>query len=102
MAGHGSPECTGPRGGGVQALETGGADACRSSASEADQAQHMLLAADIKRFLERPAETMRIMPPPDAPPGAPIGDTGMDWLAPAPLCTWNSAHPDTWMWMPPM
>jgi hypothetical protein len=73
-----------------------------ASVSEGDQAQHMLLAADIKRFLERPAETMRIMPPPDAPPGAPIGDTGMDWLAPAPLCTWSTAHPDSWMWMPPM
>ena len=75
-----------------------------ASASEGDQAQHMLLAADIKRFLERPAETMRIMPAPDAPPGAPIGDTGMDWLAPAPLCTWSSAHPDFWSWLagPPM
>ena len=27
--------------------------------------------------------------PPDAPPGAPIGDPGMDWLGPAPLCNWN-------------
>ena len=28
---------------------------------------------------------MRVMPAPDAPPGAPIGgDPGMDWLAPAP------------------
>jgi hypothetical protein len=46
-----------------------------------EQAHHTLLAADIKRFLERPAETMHVMPPPDAPPGAPIGDAGMDWLA---------------------
>jgi Met-zincin/Domain of unknown function (DUF5117) len=58
--------------------------------SEAEQAQHTLLAADIKRFLERPAETMRVMPVAEAPPGAPIGgepemDWGMDWLAPAPL-----------------
>ena len=50
--------------------------------SEAEQAQHTLLAADIKRFLERPADPMQPMPAPDAPPGAPIGgDTGMDWLA---------------------
>ena len=51
---------------------------------EAEQAQHTLLAADIKRFLERPADTQRVMPAPDAPPGAPIGETPMDWLSPAP------------------
>jgi hypothetical protein len=53
-----------------------------ASPSEGEQAQHTLLAADIKRFLERPAETMRVMPAPNSPPGAPIGDVGMDWLAP--------------------
>jgi hypothetical protein len=51
---------------------------------ESERAQHRQLAADIKRFLERPADTQRVMPAPDAPPGAPIGDAGMDWLAPAP------------------
>ena len=30
------------------------------------------------------AETMRVMPAPDAPPGAPIGEPALDWLAPAP------------------
>jgi hypothetical protein len=66
--------------------------------SEAEQAQRALLAADIKRFLERPAEPMRPMPAPDPPPGAPIGgDPGMDWLAPAPMCTWSAAHPDRWL-----
>jgi hypothetical protein len=66
-------------------------------ASEGDQAQHRQLAADIKRFLERPADTMRVMPAPDAPPGAPIGgDTGMEWLAPAPACPWSPAHPNWW------
>jgi hypothetical protein len=53
-------------------------------ATEADQASHTLLAADIKRFLDRPADPWRIMPAPDAPPGAPIGDMPMDWLEPAP------------------
>jgi hypothetical protein len=48
---------------------------------EADQAQRALLAADIKRFLERPADPGRPMPAPDAPPGAPIGEPAMDWLA---------------------
>jgi hypothetical protein len=49
--------------------------------SEADQAQHMQLAADIKRFLERPPEIARPIVAPDAPPGAPIGEAPMDWLA---------------------
>lgn len=53
-------------------------------ASEAEQAAHQLLAADIRRFLDRPAEVARVIPAPDAPPGAPIGDEGEDWLAPVP------------------
>jgi len=53
-------------------------------ANEADQAHRMLLAADIKRFLERPAQTMELIAEPAAPPGAPIGEPVMDWLAPAP------------------
>ncbi len=52
---------------------------------EAEQAQHTLLAADIKRFLERPADPFRPMPAPDSPPGAPIGEPEMDWLSPPPL-----------------
>ena len=52
--------------------------------SEPEQAQRALLAADIKRFLERPADPGRPMPAPDAPPGAPIGEPALDWLAPAP------------------
>jgi hypothetical protein len=56
-----------------------------ATSSEAEQAQRSLLAADIKRFLDRPADPARPMPAPDAPPGAPIGgDPGLDWLAPAP------------------
>ena len=52
--------------------------------NEPEEAQRMLLAADIKRFLERPADSTRPMPSPTAPPGAPIGDYPLDWLAPAP------------------
>jgi Met-zincin/Domain of unknown function (DUF5117) len=48
---------------------------------EADSAQNALLAADIKRFLDRPAEPIKPQATADAPPGAPIGDEGMDWLA---------------------
>jgi len=51
--------------------------------TEADTAQRTLLAADIKRFIERPIDLTRPFPhtAPDAPPGAPIGDMPMDWLA---------------------
>jgi hypothetical protein len=62
----------------------------------ADRAHKDLLAADIKRFLERPADAARLMPAPDAPPGAPIGDMGTDWLASPPICAWSSARPDRW------
>jgi hypothetical protein len=52
--------------------------------TEADSAQRTLIAADIKRFLERPAEVVRMVPAPEAPPGAPIGDLPLDWLASPP------------------
>jgi len=60
--------------------------------TELDTAQRTLMAADIKRFLERPIDLARPIPfaAPDAPPGAPIGDVGYDWLAPAP---WYSRSP---------
>jgi hypothetical protein len=74
-----------------------------SQANESELAQNTLLASDIKRFLDRPAETTKMIAPEAAPPGAPIGDTGMDWLAPVPMCTWTSLHPDWWSWTePPM
>ena len=57
-----------------------------------ERAHRTLMAADIKRFLERPmvdAAGGRIMPPSPAPPGAPIGDMGQDWLARPSLCDWD-------------
>jgi hypothetical protein len=71
---------------------------------ESEQAQSRMLKADIKRFLDRPAEITKMIPPETAPPGAPIGgDPGMDWLAPVPMCNWSSQHPDWWSWIePPM
>ncbi len=66
-------------------------------ASEAETAQNTLLAADIKRFLERPSEPTRPIYTADAPPGAPIGgDTGMDWLAPPPGRSWTDASTEYW------
>jgi hypothetical protein len=59
-------------------------------ANEQDAAHNTLLAADIKRFLERPAETARMLPAPGAPPGAPIGgDIPQNWLALPSWCDWQ-------------
>ncbi len=50
--------------------------------TDSDVAAHTLLAADIKRFLERPsADVQKVIPTSPAPPGAPIGDLPQDWLA---------------------
>ncbi|MEP7117372.1 MAG: zinc-dependent metalloprotease [Acidobacteriota bacterium] len=69
---------------------------------EADQAQSSLLAADIKRFLERPsADPAKIMPAAPAPPGAPIGDTGQDWLAAPARCMWDDENPGAWLYYQP-
>ncbi len=54
------------------------------SQAESERAHKLLMAADIKRFIERPmndAMSARIMPPSPAPPGAPIGDEPLEWLA---------------------
>ena len=49
-----------------------------------------LLASDIKRFLDRPFAPATRADIPTAPPGAPIGDPGMDWLGRlAPFCGWE-------------
>ena len=69
--------------------------------TEADLAQHTLLAADIKRFLERPAEVARMIPAPGAPPGAPIGDVGQDWLAAPAWCVWDQVEPSRWVFYMP-
>jgi hypothetical protein len=70
--------------------------------SEADTAQRTLIAADIKRFLERPLDPAHPIPLPaaDAPPGAPIGDPGQDWLA-APWCAWDVDTPERWSFYQP-
>jgi len=55
-----------------------------------DAAAGGLIGADIKRFLERPLAPVAMPSLPDAPPGAPIGDPGFDWLAPPPWsCAWG-------------
>jgi len=70
---------------------------------ESERAHRALLAADIKRFMDRPVNdqlSARFMPPSPAPPGAPIGDTGMDFLS-RPRCDWDDVTPELWLYYRP-
>jgi hypothetical protein len=50
-------------------------------ATSGDRAAHAsLLAADIKRFLDRPIAPTPRMETPEIPPGAPIGEPAIEWL----------------------
>jgi hypothetical protein len=53
-----------------------------SGMQTADVAHYNLLSRDIERFMSRPAETYSQPGTPGAPPGAPIGDSGLDYLGP--------------------
>jgi hypothetical protein len=53
------------------------------------RAHRTQLADDIKRFLERPLDLARPAAAPAPPPGAPIGDTGLDYLLGLDTCWWN-------------
>jgi hypothetical protein len=64
-------------------------------------AQRTLLAADIKRFLERSQEAAGLVAAAPAPPGAPIGDLGEDWLSPPTWCSWDEASPARWLYYDP-
>jgi hypothetical protein len=59
------------------------------NAQAEDVAAQHLMAADIKRFLERPAAPITSPATFDAPPGAPIGETGMAWLQAPSWCAWR-------------
>ena len=55
-----------------------------SNQDPGDRAAHAMLAHDIQQFLDCPGDAVKFIPPPAAPPGAPIGDVPMNWLEPAP------------------
>lgn len=52
----------------------------------AERAHRQLLADDIKRFLDRPYTELRPAATPAPPPGAPIGDFGLDYLLGLDVC----------------
>jgi hypothetical protein len=52
-----------------------------ATASASETASLQLVASDIQRFLARPSEPARPVAAPGTPPGAPIGDPGMDFLS---------------------
>jgi hypothetical protein len=52
--------------------------------STEDRMAATLMAEDIKRFMDRPMEPIRTPTTFDAPPGAPIGEEPLDWLASPP------------------
>lgn len=54
-----------------------------------ESAHRQLLADDIKRFLDRPYVELRPAAIPAPPPGAPIGDYGMDYLLGFDACGWR-------------
>lgn len=68
-------------------------------AFDTEVAHRQLLVADIKRFLERGYETdqLKVTSAAPAPPGAPIGDFGQNWLASPTLCGWDNNAP--WLWL---
>ncbi len=70
----------------LRAIEQGRVGAVAGQASPAWTAHRELLANDAKRFLERPYDAMRPATIPDPPPGAPIGDYGMDYLLGLDVC----------------
>ena len=64
--------------------------ATNGNTNEGDVARANLMAADINRFLTRPANPVATQfAAPVAPPGAPIGEPAMEWFRwLEPDCTW--------------
>ena len=52
----------------------------------AEQAHRQLIVDDVKRFFEQGMDLWRPAAVPAAPPGAPIGDTGLDYLLGLDIC----------------
>lgn len=70
----------------LRAIEQGRIGTGAGQTSSAWTAHRDLLASDARRFLERPYDAMRPATIPDPPPGAPIGDFGLDYLLGIDIC----------------
>ena len=66
------------------------------ASTEIDKAHIQLIAADIKRFLERPMEPARPITTPEVPPGAPIGSEEEDW------CSAGGMYGSRYSFFPPL
>ena len=75
---------------GAAATRFGGVGA---RASQPDGRRHQALprAAGRRRWAAASS------PPSPAPPGAPIGDMGQNWLARPPQCDWDMVNPEMWL-----
>jgi hypothetical protein len=89
-------------------IRTRSTTAGAASMADSERAHRNLLAADIKRFQERgmiDAMGGKIVPPSPAPPGAPIGDMGQDWLARPGFGRvqhdWDDITPEMWLFYQP-
>jgi hypothetical protein len=89
-------------------IRTRSTTAGAASMGESERAHRNLLAADIKRFQDRgmiDAMGGRIVPPSPAPPGAPIGDIGQQWLARPGFGRihhdWDDVTPEMWLYYQP-
>jgi hypothetical protein len=58
------------------------------AAAAAEQAHRRLIVDDVTRFFDHGTDRLRPAPMPAAPPGAPIGDTGLDYLLGLDACIW--------------
>ena len=72
-----------------------GVRAANSGIPASNRSVRPQLARNIGRLLQSPAEAFAAPSAVAAPPGAPIGDPGMDWLGGLePVCSWW----DEWQW----
>ena len=64
--------------------------AFRAVGIRSEGAHRLALAADIDRFLNRDSTPLSQPSRPQAPPGSPIGEPAMQWLAAtSPVCAWR-------------
>ena len=58
---------------------------------------HRVIGGVTGNDLGQAGSSARIMPASPAPPGAPIGDMGQNWLARPPMCEWDDVTPEMWL-----